>query len=510
MVAQWNCTKWLYVQANFQYPLFLTFIHQLSTLALTLSSNRVPASSARSCPTVKIITALGELSIVSGNVALLYLHPAWHSVVQTTSPIWALVVEALLGRLARTPRSVDTSWRVVGAIACLTIGCAICAADHIVNARSLSSVGISLSVLAVLTRAVKSNLQFLLLRTRRSDVLALLYHTAVLSTPVLLISSALTEGTDPWYRLPSVFKPMSVSALIAVGFNVLSLHVTREFGTVKKEAASHSVKPVGMMASNMLFGRAFSHVQYCGVAVALIGAALFACRYRMKIRRGDLPTSYTPRRFYTPADLSAHSKNSDCWVAIHGKVLDLTSLLAKERSPLCTPILEAAGTDISHWFDLDEEGLPTPKLFNDPQLSNMRAPLCPTGRYLHIPSTRPDETHREEAIDIPWWRDPQYHIGSFASATRKVGLVNVLTGQTCILEVPVEETAAEISARYREYNCHTDSYTWKRLGKVLDMDKTLNENGIPDETDVLKSLDIDPDEHVPVLHLYFNDDLTEA
>ncbi|KAF4755977.1 Cytochrome b5 domain-containing protein 1 [Perkinsus olseni] len=478
MVAQWNCTKWLYVQANFEYPLFLTFTHQLSTLALTLSSNRVPASSARSCPTVKIITTLGGLSIVSGNVALLYLHPAWHSVVQTTSPIWALVVEALLGRLAQTPRSVDTSWRVVGGIAFLTIGCAICAADHIVNARSLSSVGISLSILAVLTRAIKSNLQFLLLRTRRSDVLALLYHTAVLSTPVLLISSTLTEGTDPWYRLPSVFEPISVSALIAVGFNVLSLHVTREFGTVKKEAASHSVKPVGMMASNMLFGRAFSHVQYCGVAVALIGAALFACR------RGTV-------------SMTMH-------------VLDLTSLLAKEWSPLCTPILKAAGTDISHWFGLDEEGLPTPKLFNDPQLSNMRAPLCPTGRYLHLPSSLPDATHREEAVDVPWWRDPQYHIGSFASATRKVSLLNVLTGQACILEVPVEETAAEISARYREYNYHTDSYTWKRLGKVLDMGKTLNENGVPDETDVLKSFDIDPDEHIPVLHLYFNDDLTEA
>ncbi|EEQ99721.1 hypothetical protein Pmar_PMAR001649 [Perkinsus marinus ATCC 50983] len=82
--------------------------------------------------------------------------------------------------------------------------------------------------------------------------------------------------------------------------------------------------------------------------------------------QGDVPPSYTPRRVYTPSDLASHSKNNDCWV------LDLTNLMASNRSALSTPILKAAGTDISHWFELNSEGLPTPKLFNDPQLSNMR------------------------------------------------------------------------------------------------------------------------------------------
>ncbi|KAF4678101.1 Cytochrome b5 domain-containing protein 1 [Perkinsus chesapeaki] len=230
----------------------------------------------------------------------------------------------------------------------------------------------------------------------------------------------------------------------------------------------------------------------------------------MKIHRGDLPTSYGRKRYYTPADIAVHSKNNDCWVAIYDRVLDLTGLLSKERSALSLPILKAAGTNITHWFELDEEGLPTPKLFIDPELSNMRAPLCPNGRYLHLPSPIPDSDHRKDAVDLPWWRDPQYHIGGFASATRKVGVVNVLTNQTCILEVPVEETISEISDRYIEYNYHAGSYTWKRLGKELDMDKTLEENGVADEAQLLKSLDIDPDEHIPVVHLYFNDDLTEA
>ena len=42
------------------------------------------------------------------------------------------------------------------------------------------------------------------------------------------------------------------------------------------------------------------------------------------------------------------------------------------------------------------------------------------------------------------------------------------------------------------------------------MDKNLEENGIPDETDELLELGIDTEEYIPAIHLYFNDDLTIA
>ena len=59
-------------------------------------------------------------------------------------------------------------------------------------------------------------------------------------------------------------------------------------------------------------------------------------------------------------------------------------------------------------------------------------------------------------------------------------------------------------------NDHANSYTWKRLQRPLDMELTLAENDIPDETEEYISLDIDPDEYIPAIHIYFNDDLTEA
>ena len=57
--------------------------------------------------------------------------------------------------------------------------------------------------------------------------------------------------------------------------------------------------------------------------------------------------------------------------------------------------------------------------------------------------------------------------------------MNQLTGQDDIIDVCAEETLEEIRERYTKYNAHAKGYTWRRLGKPLDMSKTLEENGIP-------------------------------
>ena len=42
------------------------------------------------------------------------------------------------------------------------------------------------------------------------------------------------------------------------------------------------------------------------------------------------------------------------------------------------------------------------------------------------------------------------------------------------------------------------------------MDKTLEENGIPDEDEEFYKLSMNDDNFLQAIHLYFNDDLTEA
>ena len=83
---------------------------------------------------------------------------------------------------------------------------------------------------------------------------------------------------------------------------------------------------------------------------------------------------------------------------------------------------------------------------------------------------------------------------------------------TCdyLLQVCSEEALNEIKTRYQRINAHADSYTWKFDGKVLDMSKTLEENGIPDEAEQFNDLGLDETGSIPTVHVYFNDDLTEA
>lgn len=71
------------------------------------------------------------------------------------------------------------------------------------------------------------------------------------------------------------------------------------------------------------------------------------------------------------------------------------------------------------------------------------------------------------------------------------------------------ESVWEILHRYLPYNAHAASYTWKYEGKNLNMDSTLEENGIRDEEEEFDYLKMDGSLYTPALLLYFNDDLTE-
>ena len=86
----------------------------------------------------------------------------------------------------------------------------------------------------------------------------------------------------------------------------------------------------------------------------------------------------------------------------------------------------------------------------------------------------------------------------------------MLTKTEDVVEVCSEETMIEILDRYLEINEHANSYTWKRLGRPLDMMKTLAENDVPDESEHFIDHNLDEDCYIPCLHLYYNDDLTVA
>ena len=68
-----------------------------------------------------------------------------------------------------------------------------------------------------------------------------------------------------------------------------------------------------------------------------------------------LPKPYKLRRYYTPAEVALHNTGDDCWVSFFNVVYDLTKLIQDNYSELCIPIIKEAGTDITHWFDMNTQ-----------------------------------------------------------------------------------------------------------------------------------------------------------
>ena len=197
-------------------------------------------------------------------------------------------------------------------------------------------------------------------------------------------------------------------------------------------------------------------------------------------------------KFFTKRDVLVHNTADNCWVVVFKKVLDLSPLMQSHpKDPLTAPILASAGSDISHWF---EENLSIKTV-------NSGTSTPPNGVFL---CWNTDDQSRA------WWKDDSYVVGLLATRTRLIKVLNMLSSQESILEVPVEETLEAIEIRYSAFNKHTQSYTWKYLGRVLNRTKTLSENAIPDDSQECERLGISLTEHILVLHVYYNDDLTVA
>ena len=83
--------------------------------------------------------------------------------------------------------------------------------------------------------------------------------------------------------------------------------------------------------------------------------------------------------------------------------------------------------------------------------------------------------------------------------------------------MPSEETVQHILVRYSEHNAHAASYEWKAILEYkkgtflnLDMNKSLGDNGVIDESDDFGTMGMPLDLVVPILHIHYTDDLTVA
>ena len=112
---------------------------------------------------------------------------------------------------------------------------------------------------------------------------------------------------------------------------------------------------------------------------------------------------------------------------------DLTPLLAEYQGPLAQPIIAAAGSDISFWFD---EATGQPVSHVDP-VTQMKEVYCPWGRYIHVPPQGPESAWGTD-FSTPWWDDTPF--GEHKSQTEQlrrfwIGLRSAATRKICIMSL---------------------------------------------------------------------------
>jgi len=94
-----------------------------------------------------------------------------------------------------------------------------------------------------------------------------------------------------------------------------------------------------------------------------------------------LPVASVKQRYYTSEEVSNHNTANDCWITLFGEVYNLTNLIQENISnALTAPLIEAAGTDITYWFDSSSR---EPRVRVNLQ-TGQREVYCPTGKYLHV------------------------------------------------------------------------------------------------------------------------------
>ena len=210
-------------------------------------------------------------------------------------------------------------------------------------------------------------------------------------------------------------------------------------------------------------------------------------------------------RYILQSELSQHNTAEDCWVSFLDHVWDLTKLIKENKNNIgILPIIRAAGTDISHWFNPDTKNIRTRI---DP-ITELEVPHIPFEKLLHV--TFPEPKSNEVPVKKPWWKNESQIVGKLAKKSRYIRIVNTLTTKEDVLEVAAEEKLIDILNRFKKINSHADSYTWKFQGRTLTMEKNLEQNGIIDESDKFARLNLDFDMYIPAILIYFNDDLTAA
>ncbi|CAD7957653.1 unnamed protein product [Amoebophrya sp. A120] len=347
-----NSTKAIYVFADFRYPFFVTAIHSVFSYLLALllthdfskSSNNsyqqvqqveddsdLQAMAAGSeggdtrlrdreiIPNAKAggpwmrkthdldlseqvqkilpFSVFGALSIGCGNLALLFLYPSFHEMIQNTTPFWTLVVMVVVGNTRYNKWSYVAMVFVCG-------GGIVCGLGEV----NFHLLGILISVGSAVFRAVRVLVQSRVLCDLDEPMssVTLLLYASPWNVMFYICAGIISEGATPYARFVSASLPaqtyfaICVSGIIAALFNFFAFLMVARLGPLMSMAIGNLKNVAIIITSVLIFGNTCTILQVFGFLTICFG--VFLNGQWGKEMRGHAADKEDAKRTTTPPD----------------------------------------------------------------------------------------------------------------------------------------------------------------------------------------------------------------
>ncbi|XP_071848243.1 uncharacterized protein [Apostichopus japonicus] len=276
-----NINKWIFQNHPFNYPIFLTSLHLLSTLIFCSTFFKLTAMgrsikenfdqnpiSGQVSWNILLLSFIFSISIACGNIAVQFLYISFLKMIFAMTPLATLI-------LSRVFLKQSSELVTYLSLIPICVGCVMCTVGEI----NFNLIGFLMALVATLLRAVRSVLQGFLLKEERIDSFSLLYRMSVPSFIQLLAAAVIFERpvfSDSYLlSTPSLWMLIGLSCSCAVGYNIMAFLVTFYTSPITLQVLGNLSMVLTVGLSLLLFRNELSLISILGIVSVTIGSWIY-------------------------------------------------------------------------------------------------------------------------------------------------------------------------------------------------------------------------------------------
>lgn len=275
--------KWVFKVQDFQYPIFLTGTHMLSSalvgFALLLYRSWkngedlvVPTARELGFKLTPLAACIAG-SIGAGNIALVFCSASFAEIVASSGPIVTVAMILIMG--------MPFNYKLLLPTCVVVAGCSL----SVVGEVNFSMTGFVLCFVANIGRAMKVVLQQELMTgptKAKFDPVATLAWMCTCSFCIIIIWSFVSEGAAPFARFLtpsgrwSLVAAILASCVNAVILNLAALFVTKNLGAVGAQLVAQVKSVLTVLGGMVVFQEELSRQEFVGFAFVLVGTYAYS------------------------------------------------------------------------------------------------------------------------------------------------------------------------------------------------------------------------------------------